>query len=61
MAKPSCSKFIILVSVEGLECFGMDTPISLVVMERQAVFMEITDQRLKRILLVGDPLVVVAI
>lgn len=43
MEKSSHSKFIIFVSMEGLESFGVDTPISLLAIERQDAFREITD------------------
>lgn len=55
------SKFIIAVSVEGLSWFGADTIIYLFAMSRQATFREITNQRLKRILLNIDPLTVAAV
>lgn len=55
------SKFTILISAEGLETFGVDTPVSLVAKEQQISFREVTDQRLKRILLLDDPASVVAV
>lgn len=61
MASSGRSKFIISVSVEGLESFGADTPISLQATERQTTFREIIDQRLKRVLLDKDPLVMVVV
>lgn len=54
MARTSRSKFIIHISAKGLECFGVDTQVSLVATKRQIAFREVSDQRLKRILLVDD-------
>lgn len=61
MARTRRSKFIISISVEGLESFSVDTPVSLVAMERKIAFQEITDQRLKRILLEDDPLTMLVV
>lgn len=55
------SKFIITVSMEGLQWFGANTPISLCAKLRQAAFCEITNQRLKKILLNIDPLIVAVV
>lgn len=61
MVKMGKSKFIITILVEGLESFGVDNPVSLEATERQIAFREITNQRLKRILLEDDPLTMVAV
>lgn len=61
MERQSKSKFTIIIAVEGLESFGIDTPISLVATERKIAFREVTDQRLKRILLEDDPVSLAAV
>lgn len=61
MARILKSKFVIHISAEGLESFGVDTPVSLVAKERQSAFREVTDQRLKRILLMDDRASIVAV
>ncbi|XP_057817450.2 uncharacterized protein LOC131030597 [Cryptomeria japonica] len=59
MAAPT--KFIIREFSESVSCFGVETLVSLQCSRRQANFMEITDQRLKRILLSEDDLVILAV
>lgn len=59
--KESPLGFIVRAYPETISCFGADTPISLSYISRQVSFREIMDLRLKRLLQILEPMVILVV